>query len=150
MIKAIEVPDEYEEKPRILALLCENDALPALDAAGRRRRDSGTRGCGSSRCAASARSTSSGSPTRCRAGIDGVILIGCKSGDDYQCHFVRGCELANTRLDNVQETLERLALEPERVKVVELAHDEFDRIPEILDEFAEEIEEIGPNPFKGF
>ena len=33
MIKAIEVPEEYEEKPRILALLCENDALPALDAA---------------------------------------------------------------------------------------------------------------------
>ena len=30
-IKAMEVPDEYDEKPRILALLCENDAYPALD-----------------------------------------------------------------------------------------------------------------------
>ncbi len=38
-------------------------------------------------------------------GIDGVILIGCKYGDDYQCHYVRGSELANTRLGNVQETL---------------------------------------------
>ena len=34
MIKAVEVPEEYEEKPRILALMCENDAVPALDLAG--------------------------------------------------------------------------------------------------------------------
>ena len=33
MIKVIEVPEDYEEKPRIVALLCENDALPALDKA---------------------------------------------------------------------------------------------------------------------
>jgi quinone-modifying oxidoreductase subunit QmoB len=83
-------------------------------------------------------------------GVDGVILIGCPFGDDYQCHYVRGSELANTRLDNVGETLERLALEPERIKLVELSHDEFDRIPTILDEFAEELDEMGPNPLKGF
>ena len=83
-------------------------------------------------------------------GIDGMILIGCKYGDDYQCHYVRGSELANTRLENVGETLQRLALEPERLKVVQLAHDEFERIPEILDEFASELEDIGASPLKGF
>ena len=83
-------------------------------------------------------------------GIDGVILIGCKFGDDYQCHYVRGSELANTRLENVGETLERLALEPKGVKLVELSHDEFGRIPQILDDFAEELDEMGPNPLKGF
>ncbi|MFH1091665.1 MAG: FAD-dependent oxidoreductase, partial [Pseudomonadota bacterium] len=36
MIKGIEVPDEDEEKPRVLILACENDAYPALDMAGRR------------------------------------------------------------------------------------------------------------------
>ena len=61
-----------------------------------------------------------------------------------------GSELANTRLGNVGETLQRLALESERVKLVELSHDEFDRIPKILDEFAEELDEMGPNPLKGF
>ena len=25
-------------------------------------------------------------------GIDGVLLIGCKHGDDYQCHYIRGSE----------------------------------------------------------
>ncbi|MEA3461034.1 MAG: FAD-dependent oxidoreductase, partial [Bacteroidota bacterium] len=34
MIKAVQVPDEFEEKPRILVFVCENDAYPALDAAG--------------------------------------------------------------------------------------------------------------------
>ena len=90
---------------------------------------SGIPGCGSSRSAASAPPTSCWIADALSTGIDGVILIGCKYGDDYQCHYVRGSELANTRLGNVGETLERLALEPERIKVVELAHDEFDRIP---------------------
>ena len=29
MIKAIEVPEEDEEKPRVLVFMCENDAYPA-------------------------------------------------------------------------------------------------------------------------
>ena len=37
MIKAVEVPDEFEEKPRILAFMCENDAYPSLDLVGRYR-----------------------------------------------------------------------------------------------------------------
>jgi quinone-modifying oxidoreductase subunit QmoB len=34
MIKAINVPAEEDEKPRILVLACENDAYPALDMRG--------------------------------------------------------------------------------------------------------------------
>ena len=83
-------------------------------------------------------------------GIDGVILIGCVSGDDYQCHYIKGSELANKRLENVQETLQRLVLEPERIRVLELSHDEFERIPKELNDFAEVLEELGPNPMKGF
>ena len=33
-IKAVDMPDEFSEKPRILLLACENDAYPALDMAG--------------------------------------------------------------------------------------------------------------------
>jgi quinone-modifying oxidoreductase subunit QmoB len=149
MIKAMSVPEESEEKPRILALLCENDALPALDVAASQRRHWNPwvrvipiRCLGSTNIVWMADSLS--------RGIDGVILIGCRYGDDYQCHYVRGSELAHTRLGNVQETLQRLALEPERIKVLELAHDEYRRIPEILDEFAADLEKLGPNPLKGF
>jgi len=149
MIKAMSVPEEFEEKPRILALLCENDALPALDAAAERRRGWNpwvrvvpVRCLGSVNLVWIADSLS--------RGIDGVILIGCKRGDDYQCHYVRGSELAHTRLGNIQETLGRLALEPERVRIVELSHDESDRVSEALDEFASTLEGLGPSPLKGF
>jgi quinone-modifying oxidoreductase subunit QmoB len=83
-------------------------------------------------------------------GIDGILLIGCKKGDDYQCHYIRGSELAEYRMDNVKETLERLSLESERVRIIELARDEYARIPEVFEEFAEKIEEVGPNPYKGW
>lgn len=149
MIRAIEVPEEDEEKPRILALLCENDAYPALDAAAQLRKSWNpwvrivpVRCLGSVNIVWIADALS--------RGIDGIILIGCTYGDDYQCHYVRGSELANTRLGNVQETLDRLALESDRIRLVELAHDEFERIPQILDEFAEAIGELEPNPYKGF
>jgi quinone-modifying oxidoreductase subunit QmoB len=149
MIKAIEVPEEDEEKPRVLALVCENDAYPALDLAGLKRQqyDPSVRVI----------------PLRCLGslnivwiadalsrGIDGVMLIGCKYGDDYQCHFTKGSELAAKRLENVKETLQRLQLEPERLQLTQLAIDEWDKLPALLDGFVERMRELGPNPYKGF
>jgi quinone-modifying oxidoreductase subunit QmoB len=81
-------------------------------------------------------------------GYDGILLVGCKSGDDYQCHFIRGSELMDTRGKNVQEKLQQLALEEERVRLEQLGIDEFEKLPAIINEFAEEIDEIGLNPFK--
>jgi quinone-modifying oxidoreductase subunit QmoB len=83
-------------------------------------------------------------------GFDGVLLIGCKSGDDYQCHFIRGSELMGTRGENMRDKLTQLALEEERVRVEELSIKEYDRLPDLIDEFAEQIDEVGLNPFKGF
>jgi quinone-modifying oxidoreductase subunit QmoB len=149
MIKAFEVPDEDEEKPRIIAFLCENDALPALDEAAARKmqwnpwiRVIPVRCLGAVNTVWIADSLSSG--------IDGILLMGCKKGDDYQCHYIKGSELAATRMSNVQETLERLTLESERVQVHEIERDDFALIPKIFEEFAETIEEVGPNPYKGF
>ena len=149
MVKAIEVPDEFEEKPRILVLACENDAYPALDMAGQARQQYD----------ASVRII----PLRCLGsmnivwiadalsrGIDGVLLLGCKFGDDYECHYMRGSELANRRLENVKETLQRLQLESERIHLQQLGMDDYGRLPEIINEFAARIREIGPNPYKGF
>jgi quinone-modifying oxidoreductase, subunit QmoB len=212
MIKAIDVPDEFEEKPRIVAFLCENDAYPALD-------DAAARGAVWNPWVRII-------PVRCLGainiiwvadalsrGIDGVILIGCKSGHDFvsdkasnksaanspvkpsapegparmvlavpdepargrkpvlrdevaavvakqqyprerlydfQCHYIKGSELAKTRFQNIQETLQRLVLEPGRVKILELSRDDFQRIPQELDVFARELEAMGANPLKGF
>jgi quinone-modifying oxidoreductase subunit QmoB len=148
MIKAVEIPDEFEEKPRILAFLCENDAYPSLDFVGRYRiqydpnvRIIPVRCLGSVNVVWIADALS--------RGFDGVLMIGCKYGDDYQCHFIKGSELASKRMENVQEKLKQLVLEPERVKLLTLAMDEYKKIPDIFNEFVEEIREMGFNPYKG-
>jgi quinone-modifying oxidoreductase subunit QmoB len=148
MIKAVNVPDEFEEKPRILAFLCENDAFPALDLVGQHRlqvnsfvRVIPVRCLGSLNAVWVSEAISTG--------FDGVLMIGCKYGDDYQCHFIKGSELAVTRGDNIREKLEKMAMEEERVQIHELQISEYERLPEIFKEFAEVIEEIGMNPFKG-
>jgi quinone-modifying oxidoreductase subunit QmoB len=149
MIKAIGVPEEDEEKPRILVLACENDAYPALDMAGLNRmtynawvRVIPLRCLGSMNLVWIADSLSKG--------IDGVLLLGCQHGDDYQCHFIRGSELSNIRLSKVSETLDRLALESERVRYESISIIDYDKLPALLDEFAETIDKVGPNPFKGW
>ena len=149
MVKSVNVPEEDEEKPRVICLICENDALPALDMAGIKRmkwspyvRFVPLRCLGSMNLVWIADSLS--------RGIDGILLMGCRHGDDYQCHFVKGSELANTRLGKVSETLDRLALESDRVKFVEVGITDYDKIPKIIDDFMETIEEVGPNPYKGW
>jgi len=149
MIKAINVPEEDEEKPRIVVFACENDAYPALDMAGINRltynsyvRIIPLRCVGSMNLVWIADSLSKG--------IDGILLLGCKHGDDYQCHFIKGSELANYRMSKIKETLDRLVLEAERVRFEEIAHSDYNKIPGIIDSFLETINEVGPNPYKGW
>jgi len=51
---------------------------------------------------------------------------------------------------NVAESLSSLGIEAERVKLAQVAIDEYDQIPKIINEFTDEVIELGPNPFKGF
>jgi quinone-modifying oxidoreductase subunit QmoB len=149
MIKAAEIPDEFSEKPRILILACENDAYPALDMAGINRHQ----------YSAFVRTI----PVRClgsvsllwistalEKGYDGIILMGCKSGDDYQCHFVKGSGIAKERLSKVAETLKSMSLEKERIATYEIAIADSGRVPQVINDFAKTIDDIGLNPFKGF
>ncbi len=148
MIKAIHVPEEDEEKPRILAFICENDALPSLDMAGMMRlKYNAMIRIIPLRCLGSMNAVWVGDALS--SGFDGVLLIGCKKGEDYQCHFVRGSELAEYRMGNVQEKLKQLVLESERVEIHDLGIADYGRIPQIMDDFLEVIEGVGPNPYKG-
>jgi quinone-modifying oxidoreductase subunit QmoB len=148
-IKSIDMPDEFSEKPRILVLACENDAYPALDMAGHARRS----------YSAFVRVV----PVRClgsvntiwitdalNGGWDGVMLLGCRKGDDYQCHFVKGSEMAIYRMSKVDDTLKQLGLEPERVVTHEVAITDVARVPQLIDAYAAKIAEIGLSPMKGF
>ncbi|MCP5427166.1 MAG: hydrogenase iron-sulfur subunit [Chromatiaceae bacterium] len=146
-IKNVEVPEEFEEKPRILVLACENDAYPALDQAGMN--------------GVEINPWARVIPVRClgsvslswvtdslNSGYDGIVLLGCSKGDDYQCHFVRGSAMAHERMSKVGDTLKTLNLEPERVKVYEVAITDIERAPKLINDMAETVKQIGLSPFK--
>ena len=148
MLKNVSIPDD-EDMPRIIVLCCENDAYPAIDTLASKHlkidpavRFIQLRCLGSTNLVWLADAFS--------RGVDGMMLLGCKYGDNYQCHFAKGSELANYRLGKVQETLDRLQLEAERVGMFQIAIDEYDKLPQIITDFVDRVKEIGPNPFKGF
>ena len=146
-LKAVDIPEEFDEKPRILILACENDAYPALDMAAQNKLE----------YSAFARII----PVRClgsislswitdsmNSGFDGIILMGCPSGDNYQCHFVKGSGTAQERMGKVGDTLESLSLEKERVQTYEISITDIHKVPQIINDMAATIEQIGMSPFK--
>jgi len=146
-IKNCDMPDEFDEKPRILVLACENDAYPALDMAAQQ-------GSSYSQWARVI-------PVRClgsintiwitdalNSGYDGIVLMGCQKGENYQCHFVKGSEMAQMRMSKVDETLKTLNLEKERISTYEVAITDIDRAPQLINDMAEAVEKIGLSPFK--
>ncbi|CAK0743969.1 quinone-modifying oxidoreductase, subunit QmoB [Gammaproteobacteria bacterium] len=148
-VKSLEIPDEFSGKPRILVLACENDAYPALDMAGQNRLE----------YSAFVRII----PVRCLGsvntiwlndalnnGYDGVMLMGCQKGDNYQCHFVKGSEMAHYRMSKIGDTLKGMNLDVERVATYEVSITDIHRIPKLINDYAAMIEKIGPSPFKGF
>ncbi|MGB5426636.1 MAG: hydrogenase iron-sulfur subunit [Gammaproteobacteria bacterium] len=146
-LKNIEIPDEFEEKPRILVLACENDAYPALDMAAQN----------GNHYSAFARVI----PVRClgsintiwvtdalNSGYDGIILMGCQKGENYQCHFVKGSEIAHIRMSKIDDTLKSLSLEEERVATYEVAITDIERAPKLIADMVEVVERVGMSPFK--
>ncbi len=146
-LKNVDIPDEFDEKPRILMLACENDAYPALDMAGMTRQE----------YSQWVRII----PVRClgsvnviwitdalNSGYDGIILAGCQKGDNYQCHFVKGSEMAHYRMSKIDDTLNQLNLEKERVATLEVSITDIQRLPAEINKMAETIDEIGMSPFK--
>lgn len=149
MVKNIEVPPEEDEKPRAIVFVCENDAYPALDMVGLNRlqytpfvRVVPLRCAGSMNLVWVADALSKG--------IDGILILGCQYGDDYQCHMATGSHLAKIRLSKVAETLDRLKLESGRVQMEQISISEYYKIPQIINEFIGKLEKFGPNPYKGF
>ncbi|NQU04511.1 MAG: hydrogenase iron-sulfur subunit, partial [Calditrichaeota bacterium] len=149
MIKSVSMPEEDDERPRYLVFMCENDAVPALDiAAWYRHKINPWVRIIPVRCIGAVNTVFIADALS--AGFDGILMLGCKRGDDYQCHMVRGSELGDYRMENVREKLKQLVLEPERVQILEVELSDWHKIPEILNDYVEEVNDLGPNPYKDF
>ena len=128
-------------------LACENDAYPALDQAAMSGQEiSPWARVIPIRCLGS--TSLSWVTDSLNSGYDGIIMMGCKRGDDYQCHFVRGSAMAAERMAKVGDTLESLNLHTERVIVHEVAITDIERAPALIKDMEETIEKIGLSPFK--
>ena len=78
-------------------------------------------------------------------GLDGVMLAGCHPG---QCHHGGGANHADTRLQNLKETLGRMMIEPERLCLTGITIDDSDRLFSEIKRFSDVLAKLGPSPFK--
>ena len=146
-LKNVDIPDEFDEKPRIMVLACENDAYPALDMAAKNGNHySEFARVIPVRCLGSVNTI--GVTDALNSGYDGIILMGCQKGENYQCHFVKGSEMAHYRMSKIDDTLEQLNLEKERVETYEVAITDIERAPKLINDMAATIEQVGMSPFK--
>jgi quinone-modifying oxidoreductase subunit QmoB len=53
-------------------------------------------------------------------------------------------------MSKIDDTLKQMGLEPERVMTYEVAITDVDRVPQLIDDYAAKIAEIGMSPLKGF
>jgi F420-non-reducing hydrogenase iron-sulfur subunit len=78
-------------------------------------------------------------------GADGVLVAGCLEGD---CHFQDGNLNARRRVEQIQEILAHIGLEPDRVKMVNLSAAMGRQFAEEADAMTLQIFELGPSPLR--
>jgi heterodisulfide reductase subunit A len=76
-------------------------------------------------------------------GVDGVLVAGCHIGD---CHYISGNEKAEKRVESAKGLLKMLGMDERRLRLEWISASEGKRFAEVMNEFVNEIKELGPNP----
>ncbi|HOO56964.1 MAG TPA: hydrogenase iron-sulfur subunit [bacterium] len=79
--------------------------------------------------------------TAFKEGADGVLILGCPEGD---CHFQDGNYQTGKKVLILKKVLESYGVEPERLKMQMSIDPEGKTIPDLVKNFAAEIEKLGP------
>ncbi|MEW6264248.1 MAG: hydrogenase iron-sulfur subunit [Thermodesulfobacteriota bacterium] len=131
-------------EPVVLAFLCENDAYPAARSAVEQglpwpanvvHLKVPCAGAVNNALIADALSL----------GVDGVLIAGCEDG---QCHYLKGSQLIRKRSGDLADKLKQMVMEPERVRFESLGVRQAGRYVRLIDEYVNQLKELGPNPFK--
>ncbi len=150
MIEAVDVKIDGEDfEPSILGLFCINDAYAAADLAGSKRLKYPPNIRIIPLPCSGSLNTMFLSLALTR-GIDGVLVAGCPRDEENgeQCHYVQGDLLAKTRIANFVDTLQRMMVESQRVKFVDLSVNDADKFVKEVENFRMELKSLGPNIFK--
>lgn len=76
-----------------------------------------------------------------KSGADGILVGGCHPGD---CHYINGNYKTQKRVIMMKKMLEGLGIEPERLRLEWISASEGKRYVKVIDEFVEEIRDLGP------
>jgi NADH-quinone oxidoreductase subunit E len=79
------------------------------------------------------------------SGADGVIVMGCHPGD---CHYISGNLQAERKITLAKKLIELTDLENERLRLEWVSAAEGRRFADVVNEFTEQISELGPTPVK--
>jgi heterodisulfide reductase subunit A len=74
-------------------------------------------------------------------GADGVLIAGCHEQD---CHYGEGFIKAKTRYESIKELLIEAGINEKRVRIESVSAGEGEKFAQIVSEFKEEIEKLGP------
>ncbi|MHA1985379.1 MAG: hydrogenase iron-sulfur subunit [Promethearchaeota archaeon] len=80
------------------------------------------------------------------SGADGVLVSHCHPGD---CHYVEGNLKTVRKMPMLHLYLKQFGINPLRAKYIYVSASEGNKLTEIIKEYAEEIQELGPNPIRG-
>lgn len=78
-------------------------------------------------------------------GADGVLISTCHAGD---CHYVSGNYKTFRKAPLISKFLEQMGVNTKRFRLTNVSASEGAELTEIIDEFVEELREIGPSPFR--
>jgi F420-non-reducing hydrogenase iron-sulfur subunit len=81
-----------------------------------------------------------------RQGADGVLIAGCHLPSD--CHYVSGNFKAQRRVLMTKALLEKMGIEPERLRLEWISAAEGGKFAEVIKQMTNELKRLGPNPLK--
>lgn len=80
-----------------------------------------------------------------KKGADGILVAGCHPGD---CHYIGGNYRTRRRIALLRIMLQQFGLNPKRLRLEWISAGEGGRFQEVLNNFINEITELGPSPFR--
>ena len=144
MIKAAFETPHYSEKPKALAFFCNWCSYAGADMAGVSRFQYPP-SMRIIRVMCTGRIDQRHILQAFHLGADGVLIGGCHLGD---CHYISGNLKAEKRVMQVKKWLEAAGIEPERLRIEWASAGEGKKIAQIIQEFTDQLEKLGPNPLR--
>ena len=75
-------------------------------------------------------------------GADGVLVVGCPSGE---CHYVLGNQIAEQTFQRVKNMMHVLGMDDRRARLELVGNTRDKKLADVVGSFVDELTELGPN-----